>query len=142
MFNAARTHFHRNQLVTSKREYKTHERRIKRGYLRYQGDQLDYLKKKNPKEFYSIFCKSKGNIHHGPNISEFNNHFKELSATEQITRIRTDDSKFALSEANIPSYPELSGLITTEEVTQAIKRLKKEMSPWVDNLLNEYFIEY
>ena len=142
LFNAARTHFHRNQLVTSKREYKTYERRIKRDYLRYQGDQLEYLKKKNPKEFYRIFRKRKGNIHHGPNISEFYNHFKELSATEQITSTRTDDSEIATSEATIPSYPELSGLITTEEVTLAIKRLKKEKSPGVDNLLNEYFIEY
>ena len=35
-------------------------------------------------------------------------------------------------------YAACSGPITTEEVTLAIKRLKKEKSPGVDNLLNEY----
>ena len=30
--------------------------------LDYQGDQLKYLKKKNPKKFYRIFRKRKGNI--------------------------------------------------------------------------------
>ena len=32
--------------------------------------------------------------------------------------------------------------ITAEEITRVIKRVKKEKSPGIDNLLNECFIEY
>ena len=45
-----------------------------------------------------------------------------------------EDSASVPSEENIPSYPELYGLITTEEVIWPVKRLKKEKSLGVDNM--------
>lgn len=36
--------------MTAKRTYKKYERKLKRDYLRYQGDHVEYLKKKNPKK--------------------------------------------------------------------------------------------
>ena len=83
LFNDVHSHFNRSILVTSKRNYKQYERKLKREYTRYQGDKIEYLKKKNPKEFYKLFRKKKGNPVSSLNISGFYEHFKQLSSTDQ-----------------------------------------------------------
>lgn len=139
LFNSAKTHYNRTLLVTAKRTYKKYERKLKRVYLRYQGDHMAYLKKKNPNKFYHFFRQRKKNPIQGPTILNFHDHFKELSTSDSNTY---PDQEFTLAETDNSAYPELNGPITTEEVTRVIKRLKKDKSPGMDNLLNEYFIAF
>jgi hypothetical protein len=57
---------------------------MRRKYLRYQGDKMDYLKKKNPKAFfYRFFRKNKRNPMRGPSLSDFYDHFKPMSSAEE-----------------------------------------------------------
>ena len=111
---------------------------MRREFLRYQGDKMDYLKKKNPKAFYRLFRKNKRNPISGPSLSDFYDHFKTISSAEEEKQSMTENVYSPSNDSSI--YPELNEPITAAEVTRIIKRLKKEKSPGVDNLLNEYFI--
>lgn len=99
---------------------------------------MAYLKKKNTKKFYHFFRQRKKNPIQGTTIINFHDHFKELSTSDSNAY---PDQEFTLVETDNPAYTELSGPITTEEVTRVIKRLKRT-SPGMDNLLNEYFIAF
>jgi hypothetical protein len=63
---------------------------MRREYLRYQGDKIDYLKKKNPKAFYRFFRKNKRNHMRGPSLSDFYDHFKTMSSAEEEKQSMTD----------------------------------------------------
>ncbi|VDI04207.1 Hypothetical predicted protein [Mytilus galloprovincialis] len=50
-FNRNRNNLNRQVLIESKKNYKSYENRVKRNYLRYEGNQIDYWRKHNPKQF-------------------------------------------------------------------------------------------
>ena len=138
LFNIVHSHHNRSALVTAKRNYKCYERKLKREYIRFEGNKLQYLKKKNPREFYKLFRNKKRNPPSSPDISEFYEHFKRLSLSDNNSQI----SEIDRTETDISISPELNNPITEAEIIKVIQRLKKEKSPGSDNLLNECFIEY
>lgn len=71
-FNNVHSHFNRRILVTSKRNYKNYDRKREHEHIRYK---IEYLMKENPKDFYTLFRKKKGNSFSSPDVSDFNEYF-------------------------------------------------------------------
>ena len=104
--------------------------------MHFEGDRTEYLKRNNPRAFYGLFRKHTGKSNCKIQLSEFYNHFKNLSFSTCNTV--TNSSQ----EFDCQTYPELNVLITKEEVSKIICTLRREKSPGNDNLLNEYLIRF
>ena len=107
-------------LMNAKAVYKKLINKRKREYGRYEGNNINFMRKYNPKMFYKLFAKpkSKGS---NSNISmtEFLEHFKKLNESHGIL----DDS---VQESDIDSnavYEELDESVELSEVMEAIKKL-------------------
>jgi hypothetical protein len=77
--------------VTAKRKYKCYEWKLKREYIQFEGNNIEYLKKKNPREFYKLFRNKKRNLLSSPNIFELYEHFKRLSLSDKNSQISEID---------------------------------------------------
>ena len=110
--------------------------KLKRRYLREQSNLLEYMKKNNPKKFYSHFAKKKSVKTDVP-IQDFLRHFKSVSGTGSSD---STDMRDEPGENDVIFY-ELDNEITRDEILKAIKGLKRNKSHGSDGILNEYFIE-
>ena len=97
---------------------------------------LEYMKKNNPKKFYSHFAKKKSVKANVP-IQDFLRHFKSVSGTGASDSTDTGDAP----DENDVIFEELDNEITRDEILKAIKGLKRNKSHGSDGILNEYFIE-
>ncbi|CAG2226882.1 unnamed protein product [Mytilus edulis] len=144
-FNRNRNNLNRQILIESKKNYKSYENRVKRNYLRYEGNQIDYWRKHNPKQFFDVFKKGKKNTNCNLKSSDFYNHFKNLTA-ETSPNI-TDDVEADNQEC---VYNELDASITQEEVcksygslsTQRVFNIFPEESTKCDSYYHSHIIEY
>ena len=59
-------------------KYKKYERRLKRNYLRFEGNRISYLMKNNPSGFYGLFKRRSRTPPTDLTLNDFNNNFKEL----------------------------------------------------------------
>ena len=105
--------------------------------------QLEILKRNKPKEFWRYF-----NLHNVKNyrripLNAFKTHFKQMFtgiASNQNKEAEEFNSTYDFSNFT-SSVCDLDNPITYNDVCKAISLIKKNKSPGVDKLLNEYFIE-
>ena len=116
-FNLDMSHRNRHLLTTSKRNYKLYALKRKREYMRFEGDRTEYLKRNNPRAFYGLFRKRTGKSNCKMQLSEFYNHFKNLSFSTCYTV--TNSSQ----DSDCQFYSELNVLITKEEVSKIIRKI-------------------
>jgi hypothetical protein len=121
-FNLDMSHRNRHLLTTSKRNYKLYAQKRKREYMRFEGDRNEYLKRNNQRAFYGLFRKRTGKSNCKMQLSEFYNHFKNLSFSTCNTV--TNSSQ----DSDCQFYPELNVLITKEEVSKIMYAHWKERS--------------
>jgi hypothetical protein len=75
-FNSCKSH----DLSMQRKKYKNYETKLKRKYKRHEGDMLDYLKKRNPNHFYSLFSKKKRrNVQNNLTNTDFYMHYRGIS---------------------------------------------------------------
>ena len=77
----------RVRLVETKRKYKRYERKLKRNYLRFEGNRISYLMKSYPNEFYSLFKRRSRTPPTDLTLMDFYNHFKELGTNKKLMTI-------------------------------------------------------
>ena len=82
VFSKNRCMGNRVRLVKMKRKYKRYERRLKRNYLRFEGNRISYLMKNNPSEFYGLFKRRSRTPSTDLTLNDFYNHFKELGTNK------------------------------------------------------------
>ena len=98
---------------------------------------IEYIRKRNPKEFYKLFSKRKNTINSSSKIKidQFVEHFRNLNSnvhgSEHVNEDITYDAIF----------DELDAPITEREVEEAIRNLKRNKSCSEDLILNEVFLE-
>lgn len=106
-------------------------------YKRYEGDMFDFLRKHNPKHFYSLF--SKGKSKSGKcslTNDDFQAYFKRLIEGNSV-----DHTESTCDFVNYNAvYEELDKEITYDEISKAIKKLKCNKSCSEDYIVNELFI--
>ena len=136
-FNATKTHMDRYRLIQSKKQYKRYCQKVKSEYQGIRGDQLEYIRRVNPKEFYRQFNKKKSSKKGNLNIQDFHTHFSRLGVNENPED--TDDIDFTLPGDMSCIFEELDSEITLEEIQSTIRKLNNGKSPGRDFLLNEYF---
>ena len=110
-------------------------------YERKKHRQIELLKHKRPQDFWRLFGRNRRKASNDIPIQNFFEHFRTI-ATE-INEVRDAEAE-AFCESNDTGdcvYEVLDRVITTDEVTNAIKSLKNSKSPGLDNILNEYFLE-
>ena len=137
-FNTCKSFENKQQLLHAKKKYKQYENKLKRNYKQHEGDMLDYLRKHNPKHFFSLFGKGKGkSMKSSLTNDDFYAHFKGL-----IERDEGDptDNYYDITNTE-PVYEELDKDITCEEISKAIHKLKCNKSCSEDCILNELFIK-
>ena len=137
-FNKAKTSTNHTFLLQAKKEYKVLERRLKRNYMRAEGNMMDFLRTSNPKLFYSKF-RNKRFRHNSVTLEPFFEHFKNFSSSSNNV---ADDSDFLYDTDGDCVFEELDKEITETEILKAISNLKRDKSHGIDGILNEYFIEY
>ena len=76
VFSKDRCMSNRVRLVEMKRKYKRYERRLKRNYLRFEGNRISYLMKNNSSEFYGLFKRCSRTPLTDLTLNDFYNHFK------------------------------------------------------------------
>ncbi|XP_063420573.1 uncharacterized protein LOC134705786 [Mytilus trossulus] len=138
IFNRLKSQLNHSNLIRAKKDYKTLERRLKREYMRTEGNMLDIMRLTNPKLFYKKF-KRKASPKHAVPLKLFHEHFKSLCSSD--TDAVLDDSQFNNTDGECV-YEELDREITENDILKAIRNLKRDKSHGVDGILNEYFIEY
>jgi hypothetical protein len=135
-FNSDMSHRNIHFLTTSKRNYKLYAQKRRWDICVLKETELSILKRNNPRAFYGLFRKRTGKSNCEIQLSEFYNHFKNLSFSTCYTV--TNSSQ----DSNYQFHPELDVLITKEEVSKIMHTLRREKSPGNNNLLNEYFIRF
>ncbi|CAG2221968.1 unnamed protein product [Mytilus edulis] len=80
MFNKNKIAENHQRLISTKRQYKVFENKLKRQYKHQEGDMLEHLRKSDPKKFYRMFQKKRAKNTEVP-LSSFFEHFKELSSS-------------------------------------------------------------
>ena len=124
-------------MKSSKAVYKKLIQKRKREYGRHEGNNINFMRKHNPKMFYKLFAKrkSKGS---NSNISmtEFMEHFKKLNESHGIL-----DGSYQENDIDSNAiYEELDEGIELSEVMKAIKKLNCNKSNAEDLMINELFV--
>ena len=122
------------QKKKKKKAYKRVNIRLKRNFLRTEGNMLS-MKTDNHKLFYKMFKRRKGASNCPLNVNDLKNFFQDLM-------------KSGTYNQEIPGDRECKGIlcakmdnsIQAEEVKNAMKRLKKEKATGLDGILNEVYI--
>ena len=109
----------------------------KRQYQRHEENQLELLRRSDPKTFYRVLKGSRKKVH--SSISEFYEHFKNIAAGQT-------DKELNMPETLVLSiFHELDIPITISEIEniRIYKKLKTEskvyQSPGIYNIINEFF---
>ena len=135
-FNRNKTFANRIYLANVKSTYKSYEAKMKRSYHRQEGNMLDNMKRKNPKQFYKFFRKKRKFKKSNLTVEDFFQYFSNLMSGEnddpQIIQDREDTNCF---------FSELDENFSEAEISKQIHNLKKDKSPGIDGLLNEMFVE-
>ncbi|CAC5386876.1 unnamed protein product [Mytilus coruscus] len=121
MFNKNKIAENHQRLISTKRQYKVFENKLKRQYKHQEGDMLEHLRKSDPKKFYRMFQKKRANNTEVPLSSCFE-HFKELSSSNTPIVNDTQRIQDTISDA---TYEELDRVITQEEILKCISKLKR-----------------
>jgi hypothetical protein len=135
-FNKSKSSSNHKKFIECKRSYKILVSRSKLKYLRLEGNMLTHIKNKNPKLFHAKFSKKKTKISNNLALEDFQKYFQNLMGCNQAADTASIDHPCD------EIYPELNATITDNEVSKAIKKLKRGKSHGNDGLLNEYFIEF
>ena len=134
-FNSYKNKENQLKLMEAKKIYKKSEAKLKRQYLRKEGDLIEHLRKHNPKEFYKHFHRRK-NKNNSIDLESFQQHFQELATFSNNTSIETP------VDTGHTVFDELEMEITIKEISAGIDHLKRKKSHGLDYVLNEYFIEF
>ena len=132
-FNSCRSPENHAKLVTAKKKYKTAEIRQKRQYQRHEGNQLELLRRTDPKTFYRVLKGSRKKVNSSITNSEFYEHFKNIAAGQ------TDEDLNIPQTLDLSIFHELDIPITISEIENAISESKVYNSPGFDNIINEFF---
>ena len=137
LFNKSKTDENYANLMNAKAVYKKLIQKRKREYGRYEGNNINFMRKHNPKMFYKLFAKrkSKGS---NSNISmtEFLEHFKKLNESHGVLDGSVQENDIDSNAA----YEELDESIELSEVMEAIKKLNCNKSNAEDLIINEFFV--
>jgi hypothetical protein len=143
-FNIMKNEATHTNLKNKKRRYKLLERKLKRQYKETEGNMLEYLKKYNPKQFYSKFSGKSKYKKHSLTLDQLYKHFNDLSGGSSSNNTDTsniDDNPVFTDNTESTIYEELDNCITEQEVLDAIRNLKRGKTHGPDGILNECFIE-
>ena len=136
-FNKNKNHINYTNLMNAKSAYKKYMRKCKREYDRYEGNNINFMRKHNPKQFYKLFTKrkSKGS---NSNITmmQFMEHFKALNEVHG----QPYDDDLGNDSYLQAAYSELDTPIELSEIKNAIKKLNYNKSNAEDCIINEVFI--
>ena len=137
-FNLCKSTQNHEILLHKKSLYKKTARQLKRNYDRHQGNNIEYLRKHNPKQFYKHFSKrKKKSIDTNITSDQFLHYFKQLADADNDSI----DSSDVFDDVQNTVYEELDVTITEEEISKAIGRLKSNKSSAEDNIINEMFMK-
>lgn len=104
---------------------------------RNEGDMFDFLRKHNPKHFYSLFAKGKSKSGKcSLTNDDFQAYFKRLIEGNSV-----DHTESTCDSVNYNAvYEELHKEITYDEIIKAIKKLKCNKSCSEDYIVNKLFM--
>ena len=143
LFNANRTEADRIMLCEKKRIYKNTVRRKKRAFNYKKIKTFEYLKGKQPKDFWKLFSKAKTGSGRDITAESFYDYFK--NRVDEINIVRNEEAENFCENNDFSGddsiFEELDASITESEVQACIKKLKRDKSSGSDNILNEYFLE-
>ena len=111
-------------------------RKLKRQYKQYEGNILDYLRKYNPKQFYSMFRRQYKNTKPLHTLDQLYVHFKYINIKDDSNNdtANTDNNIDPTTDGEYFIFDELDTIITQQDILDAINNLKR-VKPMV---LTEY----
>lgn len=144
-FNLHKNNETRRQMMNAKKDYKYYCRTCKLKYSFEQGQKINEMRKKQPREFWKLF-KGKRQTETGQDvpINDFYRYFRSLSSAETpFESAEVDDFLFNFdnSNRNESTFSEVDEPITCEEIQAASRRLNSNKACSSDTILNEYLKE-
>ena len=139
IFNNSKTDANYRNLMKVKSIYKKCITKKKRLYDRYEGNNVDYIRKHNPKQFYKRFAKRKSKGDNAEiSMKQFMDHFRKLNEGNHLPGVH--DANDNENDIDVQAaYDELDKPIELSEVQNAIKKLKSNKSNAEDCMINELF---
>ncbi|XP_053383523.1 uncharacterized protein LOC123541356 [Mercenaria mercenaria] len=127
-----------------KKDYKYCVRKTRKQFNINKGKEMHELRRKNPRDFWKKFKRTRQATDERISLDDFLSHFKSLAQTQDNEF--NDDVDMFLDNFDTetdrePMYEELDVPITETEIRKAVKNLNRNKATGIDNLLNEYFIE-
>ena len=137
-YNKHKTQFYKSILKDISKQYKNVLRKTHTKFNLNRVDKLKSLKNAKPKQYWKIInAKPKESEQMAP-LQDLYTYFKDINETQFENNTHHED--FIHMNNNITDdliNQEINGPITKEEVKTAIKHLKNNKSPGIDNIVNE-----
>ena len=142
VFNDCNSEASRLHFCECKSNYKKIIRKKKYIFKIKKLQDIENLKRSKPKEFWKHFKKKNTKVENSLPIEDFFDYFSNLE--DDIFTCRNDECEHFCQNQNFNNSSindEFDRPISSEEILQAVKRLKTNKAYGIDCLLNEYFIE-
>ncbi|MEW8546895.1 MAG: reverse transcriptase family protein [Candidatus Thiodiazotropha sp.] len=139
IYNKNKNTYNKNLLKAASKEYKTS---ISKNMKKYKNERINKLKKvktSNPKEFWKILNSADKRTSHMPPLKDLYKYFKDLNSNKAEKTVNNEPLHKETENENILRLnQEINIPISSDEIISAVKMLKNNKSPGIDNVLNEH----
>jgi hypothetical protein len=138
IYNKNKNTYNKKLLKDISKQYKNILRKSHNKYNNVKIENLRKLKNANPKEYWRIINNaSKNNAQPNASLSDLYNYFKQVNEV-QLNNDEENNQPFIINEE---LNEEINMPINEQEILRAVKNLKNNKSPGVDNIINEQIKE-
>jgi len=136
-YNRYKTPALKNELKIVSKEYKNTLRKAQHNYNLTKINTLKKLKTTDPRQYWRILNKDSSQRQEpSVKLNDFYNYFKALNE-ENVTHDNNENIQTNETD-NGNANEEINNPITEEEILSAVKTLKNNKSPGIDNIINEH----
>ena len=141
MYNRYKSDYYKNMLKAVSTNYKKTLSLQQKCFKDNKISKLKSLKKNDPKEYWNIINSAKKSDNVSASLKDFYTFFKNVNSPDSSNGTQSDDTSesqnFNLTP-DIENSNELNQPITESKIISAVKSLKNNKSPGLDNIINEH----
>ena len=134
-YNKYKTPYFKQLLKSVSKQYKSTILHAQKKYKSDRIDKIRYLKHSDPRQYWNILNSKPKQSNITAPLNDFYNYFKTLN--ENSYAEEEDTTSGDNTQNTIFSSEDINREITTDEILKAVKGLKNNKSPGIDDIINE-----
>ena len=139
LYNRYKNEYYKNKLKIVSKEYKNVISKSVKNFKKSKIETLRNLKHSNTKQFWKIINSVDKKDSHSPPVNDLYEYFKDLNSNKNDQVPDQPDIQPGNEFENMQELnQELNKPFSPTEISAAIKKLKNNKSPGIDNILNEH----